>query len=69
MYFHFDMGAFAHGTQHPITPPPTKPFTLVDAVGVLAESFYLVATVPPPHNEHAVLTFSTLNVELQKKDE
>ena len=39
MYFHFDMGAFGHGTQHPITPPPEKLFTTLDAVGVLAESF------------------------------
>lgn len=39
MYFHFDMGAFGHGTQHPIEPPPARLFTTADAVGVLAESF------------------------------
>ncbi len=39
MYFHFDMGAFGHGTQHPIEPPPARLFTTADAVGVLAEYF------------------------------
>ena len=29
------------------------------------DRLYLVATVPPPHADHALLTFSTLNVELQ----
>jgi hypothetical protein len=32
------------------------------------DRIYLVATVPPPHNQHAALTFSTLNVELQNKE-
>jgi hypothetical protein len=39
----------------------------VDGIAVQPrDRLYLVATVPPPHNQHAALTFSTLSVALVK---
>lgn len=56
MYFHFDMGAFGHGTRHPITPPPARPLTDVDAAGVLAEDFdALGSDLPRPADELAAM--------------